>query len=85
MSYPSLADLLALAKDKKLDEVALGLAVRLDDAEAARFIQAERAFEWLGKKGRTLGEAKIAGETAAHMPETPEWFANLLLEIARGN
>lgn len=85
MSYPSLADLFALAKDGKLDELALGLAKRLDEAEDARFLQAERSLEWMGKKGKTVTEAKIAGETAAHMPETPEWFANLLVEIARGD
>lgn len=80
--FPSLTDLFELARQGKKDEVVLGLAKRIDGAEAIRFLQAERSLEWLGKKGKTVTEARIAGETAGAIPETPDWLATMLYDLA---
>lgn len=80
--YPSLTDLVELARQGKIDELLLGFAKRIDTAETVKFLQAERALEWLGKKKATVTEARIAGETAGEVPETPDWFADALVDLA---
>lgn len=81
---PSLEDLSALAKEGRMDELLLGLCKRVDAASEAKYTQAVASFDFLtDHPKKTVTEARLAGEISGAIPETPDYLAELLIEVCR--
>lgn len=82
-TYPSLTDLVTLAKEGKVDDLLLGLARRQDEAERIEYEQAVEAFEYRTNNAKaSWGECENAGVVkAGEPPSYEERLVNALLNL----